>query len=1721
VPIGLIDDIIRKTEAIMEIDKEMIKENNWFDSTKLDSKLDQWKKKLFDTSKRNRLLNFKDYKNSTVTIKQPTIENLWEKLVIKEQPLKFPLPKDEVSSDDIYSPAISDESLCENPDGIVTNKSIGDLQRTLRNLRDREKTGMEEQGINFLYLCFGFLNWKEQENSEQFFAAPLLLVPVNLRLESIMSPFVLSLSEDEIVTNPTLLYKLEHDFGMTLNEFNQEQSPIEYFDQVQRKIREYHLQWPIQRETKLGLLSFLKINMYRDLENRSNIILKHPVIRAIGGDGNALKDNARLLESINDFDHDAHEPPDTVFQVLDADSSQQDAILAAKKGISFILQGPPGTGKSQTISNIIAESLARGKKVLFVSEKMAALDVVLQRLTDSGLSDFCMVLHSRKANKKDVLSQLGAVLSLAGEKYSLSKEAQLSLDKLKKEREYLNEYDREIHEVVMPLNTTIFQVNGIIASLASYEDVSFGMKDIEKVSQQKLFQLIADLEKFGSELGDMTDDYLKNPWKGVRIEHVTNKLRYDIGTLITPFIAQISELSRVLESAGKFLNIEFDCCLSSLGQIAAFFKLASESPKVPVEWLRSGSLDRLLDRSFDLVEKWSEFQRQYQDAKKELEREYRNVAALDTTAIFSSELSTGDSTLKQIKSRINEALSGRDYYQIWQLLGTARNGLIDEAERKIIQARELVEILKSKFENDIFELNCKDMYERFKINYGSSFRFIRCGYRSDLKKLRACLKNPAQKMTYDNAISVLKKLNDLEELRKWMQERDTALQKCLGTLYHGEYTNFALIRNEQDAYQRIMQCQNALENLERILQIESENAQYLKSHFFDLYKGFSTDWELVRRALVWAKEMKQSLAAIVYKSSFIDMICADEAIMKSCERYAEQVYQYIDGIRASRQWFSELFDSDESDHIEHSPLHELEERLIACKDNLADLEKWVDLKTSFKKCIEDGLEDYVLKIQSMHIPSKDIGNIFKKRFYFLWLDSILPSYPAVVDFRRSAQERCIREFRSLDKEQFNIAKARIRANLINSLPCTDHFTYGTDEVGILKREIMKQRKIMPIRKLFNAIPNIIMKLKPCLMMSPLSVSQFLECDRFVFDTVIFDEASQVCTEDAIGAISRADQVIIAGDSKQLPPTNFFTAFVTEADYDNLDDIEDDENAYESILEEAALLPERSLRWHYRSRHEDLIAYSNAKIYKNGLITFPSSINRITGYGVEFISTPEGTYDQGGSKGNPREAERIADLVFEHIRTYPNRSLGVISFGVIQQQVIETAIRKKRIEDQRYEIFFNEENHEPFFVKNLETVQGDERDTIIISVGYAKSPAGKPPTNFGPLMHSGGERRLNVAITRARYNIKLVSSIEPTDINTENFSSAGPKLLRGYMEFAQHGNAALDNEIRDSDIIQTESPFEEAVYNFLEQRGYLLATQVGCSDYRIDIGVKHPSLAGRYVLGIECDGATYHSARTARERDRLRQDVLERMGWKIYRIWSTDWIKDPIKEGKDLIKIIDNAIRCYREESIMQSTLEEQDANEGEYLTVSRMDSEVSAKNNPYGFISPKKIDLSSMTYNGDYGENKMRELIEIIIKDQFPLHFDYLCQEVANYLGLGKRINLIQHEIIGQVNMLGLEKRIRRKGYFLYPASYEEIPHYILNDRPIKYVSKDEIASAMLAIAKECIGTTRASLITETIHAYGFARAGKNIKDAMNAAYEQLLVDHQLEEVNGKVSVVS
>lgn len=1659
-------------------------------------KIENWKNKLLDLGKRNRLLNFKDNKNNTLTLQQPSIFELWEMFVIDCKSIVFPY-----ESEEFFPVEFDNERVMEPHKNVVTNLSVKEQQRVLRNLRDKSKMFIEEQGVNVLYLAFGFLRYNESEYSKQFFLAPLVLVPVTIKLDSIRDPFELNLHEDEIIINPTLMYKLDKEYGIKIPEFNTDENDDleEYLEKLDDIVINKNREWQILKEVKLGLFSFMKINMYKDLEMNKSDIIKSPLVGLIAGNNTNQDVN---FDEINNIEHD-NQNPGELFQVVDADSSQQDAIYCAKKGLSFVLQGPPGTGKSQTITNIIAESLAAGKKVLFVSEKMAALDVVHKRLTEAKLDDFCLIMHSQKASKRAILDQFEKSLFLASQNKAIKEEVYQSLSLLKDDRDNLNNYIKKIHEVIKPLNKSIYDVIGFLIKLINYQDVSFQQGNVREVTQEKLYQYKSLLKKLSETIKNMSEDYHSNPWNGSNVTSCNFALQQDIQVNLSkllPIIKQISDKSDDIQERFKFF---FETSVKGIKYVQNILDLASKAYYVPDNWILGVDVTPLESEILSCKEKKDKFfllrgkvykiQQDILDFNKDLDVKFYDD-------FYKSEY------IYMTLDEVNKVIINNQLYSTWSELSNIEliKNYLNTLRDKINEYNSIYNRISNEFEKEIFSINVNEIFFRMKENCGSSFRFFKPSYYKDKNTIRRLLRNINNNISDANILDYLSDLRNISEIKNEL-ENNHDFQAAFGDQYKDVNTNYEKLYKEIYIYELLVQLKRGLEDLLVCVRDSEDEEQLLKAHYESLYLGFDTDWDIVRKALDWSVEFKNQIKDIDNNISFIQNVCLcqNKEIYKS---YYNDLDVLVKSLDVELSKFASLFD-DES-IFKNMQFGLLINRLEECSNKISLLEEWVDFCCIKKECINNGLGNYIQCIEECNIASENIVKVFLKRFYRLWLDSVLQNsyFNEVSKFRRNLHEDKIKEFRQLDIKQLHIARDVVRLKLLSSLPKMDRFIDSNDDVSILKRELGKQRRIMPIRKLFQKIADLILVLKPCLMMSPLTVSLFLESKAFKFDTVIFDEASQICTENAIGAISRGKQVIIAGDSKQLPPTNFFSSSISDSnEYDN-DDEDVEVYEYESLLEEAKLLPERTLLWHYRSKHEHLIAFSNHKIYKDRLITFPSTVDKKNDIGVKYIYVSDGYYDKGGRNGNVIEAERIAELVFEHWKNHPERSLGVIAFGEIQKNAIDTAIRKKRMENPEFEIYFNEEREDAFFVKSLENVQGDERDTIILSIGYAKDVNGVMKMQFGPLGNVGGERRLNVAITRAKWNLKLVGSILPEDIDLDRITTEGPKLLKTYIDFAMHGPEIFQKELTVSQAIVHDSPFEEDVYNFLISKGYNVFTQVGCSGYRIDMAVKHPEYKECFVLGIECDGATYHSARTARERDRLRQDVLENMGWRIHRIWSTDWLKNNQEEKDRLINAIESSIQEYREYEFSNNKTDKDEIED--YL----VDEE---KKEWDGFDDIPENNLNYCYYNAAETTLELKDFIFYLISNAYPIHYDFICKHVREFFKCTKITNDMKKQIDHILeNHNGM---IIKKGDFYYPKEYKNVTPHKAGSRSIDYISSDEIESGMLNILNDSIGVTSKSLIKNTLKAFGFNRQGANISRIMDNTYNSMIVKGKIIEKNGKV----
>jgi len=703
-----------------------------------------------------------------------------------------------------------------------------------------------------------------------------------------------------------LIYRLDNDFGIKLPEFNVEDSLIAFFEGVRQVTSVNH--WEIIPETGLGLLSFLKINMYRDLENHQEAILKNPVVRALGGDATAVEHD---LSAIDHFDHDNNTTPEHTFQVVDADASQQDAILCAKQGYSFVLQGPPGTGKSQTITNIIAECLADGKKVLFVSEKMAALEVVHKRLKDAGLADFCLILHSYKANKKDTLAQLGSVLNLASQKATLSDDAYQRSAQLTSDRIRLNDYSNATFAVIEPLHKTIYEANGILANLTDYADVIFPIDAIRQVTPQMYASYINALTRFADTVSGMNTDYRNNPWYGAAVEFVSNELRHDILARLDRLVPAMKGLGELGNTVMPTLAISAESSYANLTQVVTVLELAGQSPKVPLSWLTG---DREIAQLITEIQEGENIQTAFLAQRENILTLHHDILQHDNAADFSG--FNGLATTADIDAHIEAVratvTSARPCYATWSKLSNQPLvlSLYTSAKEQIGVYNAICQEIAQAYENEIFSIDYDAMYLRFKADYTSALKFLKSQYRSDKKLVQSLSLERGKKLSDDEIFELLGQLRRMAERKKWIDENAGSLLAVFGELYQAENTDFDELKRFLDAYDLMQTCLESLNSLRSTVAQNETQESLLHQHYEALYSGLETDWNIVRRALDWAVVFYKSVNGYDgYGESFLRYVCTSDEKIELCKAYSDQIKQKLDCIGPDFEWFLKLFQS--------------------------------------------------------------------------------------------------------------------------------------------------------------------------------------------------------------------------------------------------------------------------------------------------------------------------------------------------------------------------------------------------------------------------------------------------------------------------------------------------------------------------------------------------------------------------------------------------------------------------------------------------------------------------------------------------------------------------------------------------------------------------------------------------------------------------------------------
>jgi very-short-patch-repair endonuclease len=743
-----------------------------------------------------------------------------------------------------------------------------------------------------------------------------------------------------------------------------------------------------------------------------------------------------------------------------------------------------------------------------------------------------------------------------------------------------------------------------------------------------------------------------------------------------------------------------------------------------------------------------------------------------------------------------------------------------------------------------------------------------------------------------------------------------------------------------------------------------------------------------------------------------------------------------------------------------------------------------------------GVADPAAYCAQKRVEAAEAAGMIERSVLEKWTDSVIEEDDRLKVLRPLDRDERIAQFTDLDRRLIQLS-----ANSVIETCNARRPRNVAGVAGIIAREAQKQRRHRPVRQLMSEAAPVIQALKPCFMMSPLSVSQFLP-PTMRFDVVIFDEASQVRPPDAINCIYRGRQLIVAGDQRQLPPTSFFEA-VGHGDSDEW--VPDEPEDFESILDVAkgcGGFSSLSLNWHYRSQHEDLITFSNYQFYQGKLITFPGSNTIGPDLGVELFVVP-GVYRRGGARDNPIEVQKVVERVKHHRRNHSHLTLGVVAFSEAQASAIDAEIsRHAELQD-----YFNDDRLQGGFVKNLETVQGDERDIIIFSVGYGPDEVGKFTMNFGPINRQGGWRRLNVAITRARRRIEVVSSVTHAKFSDAT-DSEGVRHLRRYLDFAGRTDnrvAALEVPLVES-CGDVESPFEDEVLRTVRGWGYEVVPQAGCAGYRIDLAIRSPDRDGGFALGIECDGAMYHSSRVARDRDRLRQEVLERLGWRLHRIWGPAWYRSRAEQETRLKNAIEEATRGTAAHVAPPPV-----APTGNGGSI-QIDPEVPPEwTELYRPARPGPPGRNAQIYDtGPYGD--LRRMVREVIATEGPVSPEVVLRRVRDAFGIQRAGSRVREAFDATVRALRTTNVVvRDPNGFLYEAGRtltqvrRPNPSEPESIRSVAEVPRSELELAIECMVRDASAIDEDELTARVASLFGWTRRGQDIDAELRRAVRDLL----------------
>ena len=768
-------------------------------------------------------------------------------------------------------------------------------------------------------------------------------------------------------------------------------------------------------------------------------------------------------------------------------------------------------------------------------------------------------------------------------------------------------------------------------------------------------------------------------------------------------------------------------------------------------------------------------------------------------------------------------------------------------------------------------------------------------------------------------------------------------------------------------------------------------------------------------------------------------------------------------------------------------------------------------RTALQAVIEQmrslGMDSTVKALFEGDISFADLPRAFDNAFARAVIDSSFRRDEALGRYSDAAFESEIQRYRDTAAEFEMLTIQELCAKLSANIPNVSSGA-GSSEVAILQKAIRSGGRMLSIRKLFDRIPNLLRRLCPCMLMSPISCAQYIDPTFPKFDLVVFDEASQLPTSEAVGAIARGDNVIVVGDPRQLPPTSFFA--VSHTDEENIEH-EDLESVLDDCL--ALTMPSKHLLWHYRSRHESLIAFSNARFYENKLLTFPSPDDpesKVTWVNVE------GFYDRSKTKVNRAEAEAVVAEICRRLRddSLSQDSIGVVTFSIVQQNLIDDLLSEAFIADPALEARAND-MYEPIIIKNLENVQGDERDVILFSIGYGPDKDGRVSMNFGPINRDGGWRRLNVAVSRARKEMKVFSTLRPEQIDLSRTSSDGVAELKAFLEFAAKGKQAL--AVNANSVKLQSDGFAAAVADMLRQRGYATDLCVGCSGYRVDAAVINPDAPDRYLLGISCGGRALLEESSSRDRYIGQPSVLKGLGWKLVNVSILDWMNDRESVIKKITSAADKALSEYREPPEISEPIKAAAPIEFEYEDAP---SPLAERCEKYARWEVPELGSSKDFYKFESLE-KTSENVGWILEAESPVAFSSIKKRIVAAWGLSRSTPKAENTIRAAMDTLNYTETTSQSGEsFIWtvgqrPESYDgcRVPADGQSfKRPLAEIPPEELANAAVLIIRDQVSMERADLLREVSRLFGYPR--------LTAAAEPILAEGiAIAAARGKITI--